>query len=260
MKYEILLRDGSKLKVEDNSINHMASDGTILYSYEGAKYSSIQSKEKKEMIDSYFYLIGDEEKEKVASWLVTVRPSTKAQKDFIERVKFALDKLSHTFKIATIEPSLNDEGRIFYKPNSIVGRGISYMMWDIEANSFYFDEEWSSKLASPEEGDLFTAYRVATGKWALEYVCDDSSSSGNYWDAPSSKHNFEPSGVRKVGGFRDGVGNTQKIFKDVINFIVFGGYFMNDGADQPVMKINSVVYDPLSINYHGAAVVVLRKI
>lgn len=259
MQYEILLRDGSKLRIGDYSVHHISADGINLYSYDCSKSSTIPSEEKKEMVNSYFFLIGEEERREIAAWLKTVTPETIKQERFVSRVEFALYRVPQNFKIATIEPSLSDEGRIFYKPKSRVGRGISYVSWDVEANNFYFDDEWSSSLASPEEGDLFTAYRVATGKWSLAYICDDSSGDGNYWDAPSSKRNFEPSGARQVGGFSDGVGNTLKIFKDASTFIVFGGDYIKCGATQPVASINSIVYDPFAINYRACGVVVLRK-
>jgi hypothetical protein len=260
MKYEILLRDGSKLRIEDDSVHHVTGDDKNLYSYEFSRTALVPSEEKKKAIDSYFLLIGDEEKKKISDWLKVADPQTKKQEEFLSRIKFAIERVPYTFKIATLEPSLTKEGKIFYKPDGRVGRGISYMMWDIAATNFYYDEEWSSGLGSPEEGDLFIAYRVACGMWSLGYVCDDSSSAGNYWDSPRSNHNFEHTGARLVGGFKDGIGNTLKIFKDASTFIVFGGDFIDSGDKHPVASVNSVSYNPRDVNYRGCGIVVLRKV
>ena len=69
MKYEILLRDGSKLRIEDDSVHHVTGDDKKLYSYEFSRSALVPSEEKKKSIDSYFFLIGDEEKKKISDWL-----------------------------------------------------------------------------------------------------------------------------------------------------------------------------------------------
>jgi len=60
-------------------------------------------------------------------------------------------------------------------------------------------------LARPDEGDLLKAYRLAMGYWTLEYVCDNSSSAGNYRNSSNWKLALEVSGTREVGDFKDGI-------------------------------------------------------
>jgi len=259
MRYDIRLRDGTRVIVDGETVRHVGLNGKDLYEYSCLEVSPVLDEKKAQMVDAYFFLMGEKEKERVASWTDTVEASTERQERFVNRVKFALARVPYVFKIATLEPSLNDEGRIFYEEGKRVGRGIPYASWDAEASSFYSDKNWHSALASPEEGDLFVAYRVAMKMWSFEYVCDDSSKAGNYWDSPTSSHNFEPSGVRRVGGFCDGIGNTLRIFKDDSTFVVGGGDYIDSGVDNPVTGIHEIAYNAMDTNYRGCGVVVLRK-
>ncbi|MBP3284298.1 MAG: hypothetical protein J6M02_02230, partial [Clostridia bacterium] len=115
-----------------------------------------------------------------------------------------------------------------------------------------------SDLANLYELFLWYAYRIAKGLWTLEYVCDDSSSAGNYWNSPDASHGFEVSGRRKVGGFADGVGNTYKIVSHNEGFVACGGHFVCTGVDSSAARVN--YYDHPYYAYHciGSGVLVLR--
>ena len=261
MRYDILLKDGTRVIVDGETIRHIGLDGKELYSYSSSEAPFAPDEKKVEMVNSYFFQIGDAEREKVAIWLNNVPSSTEKQKRFLDRVEFALTRtrVPFVFKIATLEPSLSEDGKIFYEEGQRVGRGISYAEWDKAASAFYSDSEWYSALALPEEGDLFIAYRVAMGMWSFEYVCDDSSNAGNFWDSPTSSRNFELSGARIVGGFKDGTGNTLKIFKDDSTFITVGGEYIDSGVTHPISSIHDIAYNATAVNYRGCGVVVLRK-
>jgi len=103
------------------------------------------------------------------------------------------------------------------------------------------------------------------GYWTIEYVCDDSSSDGNYNDSPVSSKKKDKSGAKEVGGFNDGIGNTIKlVMKDGVPTLVGGSYEMS-GKTHPVAKIFSPEeYDMFNRHYGRYAdevsgVVVIKK-
>lgn len=206
----------------------------------------------------YFFMIGKVEREKVANWLKNLVPTTNNQKKFANRIQKALSVVDYDYKIATIEPSFGKAGAIYYSEGDEVGRGGSLNTWKKKAEAFYRDNIWESGLAILEEGDLFKAYRIAMGYWSIEYVCDDSSSAGNYWNAPGAAHCFEDSGARKVGGFSDGVGNTRGIYEVPDGFALVGGCYV-DGAEHPM---SYAYYDENKYRCYTSAcgVVVIRKV
>lgn len=206
----------------------------------------------------YFFFIGKPEREKVAEWFNKVKPQTENQRKFLERVKKALKLIDYDYCISTLEPSFDGNGKIFYEEGNFVGIGISFPEWKKRAKNFYNDMKWHSELAQLEEGILFKAYRIAMGLWSLEYVCDDSSSAGNYYNSPHSSHYYEDSGVRKVGGFKDGTGNTYQIYETECGFALVGGNYFCAGIYYPVGAVNYTI-EPDSTIHVGSGVVVLKR-
>lgn len=206
----------------------------------------------------YFFMMGKSEREKVANWLKNLVPTTDNQKKFVSRIQKALSVVDYDYKIATIEPSFGKAGVIYYSEGDVVARGGSLKTWKEKAEAFYHDKTWNSGLARLEEGDLFKAYRIAMGYWSMEYVCDDSSSDGNYWNAPHAAHCFEDSGAKKVGGFADGVGNTRGIYQVTDGFALVGGCYV-DGVEHPMAY---AYYDENEHRCYTSAcgVVVIRKV
>jgi hypothetical protein len=96
------------------------------------------------------------------------------------------------------------------------------------------------------------------GWWSIEYVCDDSSSAGNYWDSPNATHDFQTSGARKVGGFTDGIGNTYKIVIHKAGFALCGGDFDKCGGDYRVADF-SYCTEPGVFDASGSGVLVLKR-
>lgn len=98
------------------------------------------------------------------------------------------------------------------------------------------------------------------GLWTIEYVCDDSSSAGNYWDASNSSQGIELTGARIVGGFMDGIGNTYEIYQMKSGFALVGGCYGNSGYRSPVANaccghsLNNLCY-----NYCSGVLVLKRS-
>ncbi|MBP3285267.1 MAG: hypothetical protein J6M02_07215 [Clostridia bacterium] len=204
----------------------------------------------------YFFLMGKEERELVREWLSGVFPETKREKEFLEVVEEALESVGYDYRIAVIEPSMySGSGRIFYNAGDKVARGICCNEWKVKGKEFV--PEWGSDLANLYELYLWYAYRIAKGLWTLEYICDDSSSAGNYWNSPDASQGFEVSGKRKVGGFYDGVGNTYKIVAHNAGFAACGGNCSNNGDNYPVADVRER-YPDLTC-FYGSGVLVLRR-
>ena len=204
----------------------------------------------------HFCFIGKEERETVKLWVNSVKCNTLSQMKFVEAVKEAINSVKYDYWISTIEPSMNKKGKLFLAPGKKVLRGISYVEWEKKGEEF--SPERNSGLASLKELFIWYALRVANNFWSLDYVCDDSSSEGNYWNSPYSAKQFEVSGSRKVGGFADGIGNTGKIVMSDTDFVICGGYCSNRGHLYPVADVNKCD-EPMSISYTGTGVIVLRK-
>lgn len=202
-----------------------------------------------------FFLMGLPEREKVAEWLELACAETEAQEDFLRRVTDALEVVDYDYYIATLEPSFHN-GEIVYSKGELVATGLTGREWVKKAQEYFSSNSWKSSLATLHEGDLFKAYRVAMGYWSLEYICDDSSSAGNYWNAPGS-NSILPTGELKVGGFHDGVGNTFEVYRDKGGIALVGGFYMNFGYLNPATK--ALRFYPDAKIEHGRGVLVIKQ-
>lgn len=204
----------------------------------------------------YFFKMGKVERKMVEDWLGTLVCKTERQKRFVNVVKRAVKAIKYDYYISTIEPSMNEDGEIYFKTGEEVERKITFKQWEEKGTTFAPERE--SKLATLSELFLWYAYRIATMKWTIEYVCDDSSEDGNYHNAPDAAQKFEESGARTVGGFFDGVGNTYKIVKGNPGFALCGGYHGHNGDCCPVADAYSY-NGPDGCGNIGSGVFVLLK-
>lgn len=203
------------------------------------KASGRPHKRKKYWLE-YFFPMTKSERELVRKWIQGVEANGEKQQQFLDIIVKALEKISYDYSIATIEPSKDTEGKICYQANRAVFEDyrMSPDAWMIEAIGVA--HEYESQLANLYELFLWYAYRIAKGWWTLEYVCDNSSEKGNYDNTPGSRGRIEKAGVREVGGFADGVGNTQKLVIDSENkfgYLLCGGFYYEDGDKQPVATV-----------------------
>lgn len=238
----------------------------------------------------YFFEMGPTEKRVIQRWYRTLDFTEKRsenQKHFLHMVRHAFLACGK-YRIATIEPYVIESTEpvehlsIDYAPGQKpccdfnVDVKLHCIPWirtktrmaleDCGKAARTFAPEYGSDLATVEEYVLWLAYRIARGYWTLEYVCDDSSSAGNYVDSPTASHTFELAGQREVGGFADGIGNIYKAVKgrEENSYCVFGGMYVCSGKDYPVASYAAYHHSPLYLNglpFFGdvTPVVVLRK-
>ena len=203
-----------------------------------------------------FFLMGLPEREKVLEWIELADPQTPAQEAFIYRVDAALGAIDYDYYIATMEPSLKN-GVISYEKGAKVATGLSGRQWVNKAAEYFVSSSWKSSLATLEEGDLFKAYRVAIGYWSLEYICDDSSEDGNYWNRTRKNNDMLPTGEMEVGGFCDGVGNSFEIYRHKGGIALVGGFYLSFGNMDPVTHV--LRFYPDAPSQHGRGVLVIKN-
>lgn len=188
-------------------------------------------------------------------WLAKKKSAPKWAKQFLERVREAVQVINYDYWIANLEPSVKD-GKIYYAEGEDVGKGFSSNDWEKMAKEYA--PERGSRLTELDELIMWYALRIANGLWTLHYVAKDSSSAGNYRNAPKTAGKMEKTGARRCGGYRDGQGNTYKIviFEEGIA-LVGGGYNVN-GNYFPVANV--VYYDlPGDILGYGLVLWCLRS-
>ena len=240
------LKNGARAELTDKGLKVISSTGKVLYFDE---YGNVVTK------CDYFFKMGKYEREIVRKWAKDVKTETEKQEIFLEKVKEALNIVDYDYKISTIEPSIGENGVIYFEKGNPVAVGISELMWREYAKKF--DEKCNSRLATLSELFLWYAYRIAIRAWDLSYLADNSSSAGNYWNSPEASHDFELSGVREVGGFSDGVGNTDKLVSlETGGFALVGGFYYNFGFEKPVANIKVCGASRACIT-HGSGVVVI---
>lgn len=246
------LADGGKVEVSNFCVKVHSTDGNcVIFNGEGKCLGEDRGSTPEWM--RHFFLMGKAERAKVEEWYENVNPTTKAQRFFLERVKDALDAIDYDYKIATLEPSFDEDGDLCYVAGNKVAEGMDLLSWKKKAKGFYLDSNWHSELATLMEGELFVAYRIAMGYWSIGYVCDNSSSAGNYGVARM----LEYSGAREVGGFRDGTGNTRKVYCTKKGFAITGGDCFCSGFSWPVAHMDYEGDGKEMIEY-ASPVVVLR--
>lgn len=239
------LKNGARAELTDKGLKVVSSTGTVLYFDE---YGNL-------VTGDYFFKMGEYEREVVEKWTKDAKAETEKQESFLEKVKEARSIVDYDYRISTIEPSMGEDGVIFFEKGNPVAVGINELKWREYAKKF--DEKHSSRLATLSELFLWYAYRIAVRGWDFSYVADNSSSAGNYWNSPEASQDFELSGVREVGGFSDGIGNTDKLVSlETGGFALVGGFYYNFGFEKPVANIKVCGASRACIT-HGSGVIVL---
>jgi len=252
-------KNGIKIEEKEDGIKMTTVKGTILkLDKEGELVEQIIP------TFDYFFRMDMMARQIIVPWLVYVKPKTKAQEEFVEVIRDILSDSTkcYDYKIAIIEPSPSGRDGITYDCDSDVYTAPLPSYWEEKARDLVLGY---SRIATLEELYLFYAYRIAMGYWTIEYVCDDSSSDGNYNDSPVSSKKKDKSGAKEVGGFNDGIGNTIKlVMKDGVPTLVGGSYEMS-GKTHPVAKIFSPEEYELFNRHYGryadevSGVVVISK-
>ena len=200
---------------------------------------------KQRIFNNFFCKIGETERKLIGKYLsegqIPTRDIGIAEEKFLTKVQWALQCTKHDFWISTIECSIKDDKLVFEREADCTTFALSVNEWNVKAKEFA--PEFHSRLASEEELILFYAYRVAKGYWSLNYICNDSSSDGNYKDSPRHSGKCNLTAVEKVGGFNDGVGNTCKIvMKNELEPCLYGGHWQTSGKASTVMS-QEIIYN-----------------
>ena len=149
----------------------------------------------------FFTKITAEDRERVKKWLATKRSKTDRDKTFLTRVRKAVKAVNYDYWIANMEPSVV-KGKICYAKGKNVGVGFSCNQYKQMAEDYAPDR--GSRLAKLHELFIWYALRIVDGFWTFDYVANNSSSAGNYRNAPVATNFMEKTGVRECGGFCDG--------------------------------------------------------
>lgn len=259
MEQSIKLPSGVKFERTDEGFTIISNSGERTEFNNDGTCLLPKAKEIPEWI-KHFTLIGKEERRLVASWYheQLEKNKPKPQKNFLEWIYKALRLIDYDYLIANMEPSMDESGSLYYKEYHPVCVGLTCGEWEEKAKAF------SAGYGSSELGDIYElflwyAYRIASNKWSLEDVCNTSYVLGNYWHAALATHELEPSGMRRVGGAKDGIGNSFKIVKYGTFFALCGGSFEFDSSYYPIADIK--YYDnPESYCPYGTGIVVIKNI
>lgn len=208
---------------------------------------------------SDFVFMGTEKQKMVRKWAKGRKGETENQEIFLKRVRLAIRMVKKAYFIAKQEPSVDENGRIYYMEGHQVALGYSCNEWRRMAREFA--PECNSDIANIHQLMIWYAYRIAMGFWTIEQVCDDSTSVGNYWNADNSSHKLEAAGVRWSGGARDGAGNTFKfVYNGIGEICLVGGTCFTYGHISPVAAVISGKDSSGDAKYnHSVPVLVLNK-
>lgn len=232
MQQILRLANGGKFVMTDEGYKVISNTGEITeFDLSGSLKKTDPGKLK------HFVLMGSEEKAKVRAWLTETRPIPKTERErkFLSIVIKAFSKIDYAYRISVVEPTIRKDGTLCFFEKAPVCENFTFMEWIKLAKEYA--PEYESKLASIYELFLWYAYRIVTGELTLEYVCDDSSSGGNYSDSPTTSDRLEYAGGREWEGTTDGIGNTSKIVMADSGFAVCGGSYELSGKDFPMADV-----------------------
>jgi len=258
MFYEFLR--GVRVEVEENGFAVISNSGKKTYFDESGNRicDSDHIEEMEERVyPNHFDFMGTSERNLVNSWYYRQKARTSKQAAFLDIVGKAIRMIGYDYCIANLEPSSDENGELYYEEGEVVAEDLSSYQWMEKAKAF--STKYKSELASLYELFLWYAWRIAKGYWTLEYVCDDSSSKGNYCNSPDSHSCFELSGAREVGGRYDGTGNTYKLVMGEGCFVLCGGYWGSAGFYCPVAEVFSSFVPNAPLN-NASGVVVLKRV
>ena len=227
-----------------------SENGTLLVRAVLQKVSEVSA-------DGFFSKITSKERDEANEWVKGQEFKTDPEKDFEKLLKEALKEVNYDYWISNIEPCVDETtGRLEFVENRPVAVGYSCNQLKEMCNAYY--PKRGSRMATLYELFIWYAYRIVKGYWTLDFVANDSSSGGNYWNAPVAIHRIVKTGARLCGDFKDGQGNTYKVVTYKDRFVLVGGSYVDKGNWNPVSSVGWNVY-PNLIRNDSSCVVVLTK-
>ena len=160
--------------------------------------------------------------------------------------------------VAILEPSVDDDGNIYFAKGANPGVGYSARWWDDNATKIC--PERKSRIISSDEYYLIEAHLIKNGDITWEEAAEDSSTKGNFSDSPASTHKMEKTGTSKCGEFYGFVGNTCKYVKGAYRYryALMGGSYQSWGSSHPVSD-EYIIYGPISMYDNSVGWPVLEK-
>lgn len=216
---------------EAKNIRASVIDGQVKIMY------TITTKAEAENYEQYFSVV-EASKLSLDDDFLKHEPQTEKQEKFKQRVIDAIKSGLSDFKAQCLDPSVDEEGNIYYKPGSKPGVGYSSKWWNKNALKLI---PGKSRQGTTAEIIAFFAILIKKGLATWEQICDHSEEIGHYWDSKDPKHDFEETGSRLVGEFYD-LGNTCKITKNkkAGGFSLVGGCYLGLGSNYPLTDVLDV--------------------
>lgn len=198
---------------------------------------TITTKAEAENYEQYFSVV-EASKLSLDDDFLKHEPQTEEQETFKQNVMDAIKSGLLDFKAQSIDPSVDEEGKIYYKPGSKPGIGYSSKWWSENAPKLIVGK---SRQGTTVERIAFLAILIKKGLATWEQICDRSEEIGHYLDSKDAKYDFEQTGSRPVGEFYD-LGNTCKITenKEAGGFSLVGGFYNCNGDDYPLAVVKDV--------------------
>ena len=187
---------------------------------------------------------------------------TERQKKFRADVMKVLENMPEEgFRwIPVYEPSKDDGGNIQYVSGENVLRGLNSYNWE-EAFHNYSPEN-GSMMSSITTYFLLLLRLLKDGFATIEQLADNSKEIGHYRNSENTKHKFEKTGERQLGGLYGFAGNTCKIVKDSESssgFSILGFICSDIGYICPLADVVSYSYDMFDSRDYGVGLLELTK-
>ena len=207
------------------------------------KVNKEETKGKAEYIEKYFSIVRASTLSLEDEFLKH-EPESRKQREFKKLVIKAIKSGLSDFRAQRMDATLDENDRICYQIGKKPAVGKSSNWWKRNAKEFM--PEKNSRLGKRNERIAFLALLVKyliqeqgyTVSDAWKAVCDQSKDLGHYWDSKNAKHEFEPTGSRKIGEWYD-LANTYKItVKDETGVFLFvGGVYIGYGSCYPLAGV-----------------------
>lgn len=168
------------------------------------------------------------------------QPESNKQRVFKEELLEVIKTGIPDFRAQVMDPSLDEEDRIFYQKGNKPAVGKSAAWW--EENAKKFIPQKKSRIGKRKQRIAFLGVLIkqlieelgynASDAWRA--VCDQSKELGHFLDSKDAKKQFEPTGSRQVGTWYD-LGNTFNLIRgEVFKFVLYGGCYSDNGNDYPL--------------------------
>lgn len=197
------------------------------------------------ILDSDLVLI-DAENLSLNDRFMKYKPKDVREKAVKELIAKAIMKGVKNFYKPIGDVSFTDDGNgICYASGKKPAIGRSYSWYEKKAKDLW--PKRNSRLGSKLEYGAFLGVLIKklieegkSVKWAWHAVCVDSRHLGHYWNSKDAKHEYEPTGSRKICGFCD-LANAYKILawdNEVGGFWIASGSYNFPSYHSPIGDVN----------------------